>query len=175
MSLLLRLERTVLEIITSDIPLQEKKEKLRSTSGQRAHGCWTQAFLYPEVVVKMNLHEVDREIREGCHGDVISDAKFIQSIRSNWLFRKFFPETEIVNDVVVAERCDINTQRYMNHADHINRIGAAFGLYDIGPSNVGWRKNTPVFIDVGGREPKKFSEIVMKLPIKLSIKGESHA
>lgn len=153
------IETIALSMAAEDIkalsPWSNLTEELKKAFGLKvSSGCYRTAFILDNVVVKVSK-DASRI------AELVSEAKFIQTMRKDKKYGRHFPLTEIfkVGNVTLQIQEKVNmSHKGTNWAmrDKVDDLAGKLGIEDCHEGNYGWKtgKNGkyPVFVDVDFRD-----------------------
>jgi hypothetical protein len=147
---------TLAEMVYTDVrdgnfadAMDRIREVLPNVALKHAQGVYKYVLLVGPWAIKVDKGGI---MGGNAYVSTVGEAMVIQRLQqAHAELAHHFPKTHIVNEItVVQERCDINpsrTRSIRNYA-RINELSRVLDIGDTHEYNVGWRGDTPVFIDV---------------------------
>lgn len=115
-----------------------------------ANGIATRAFIGKEWVLKFDRHNANAHVNQD---SIEEQVRYINDMRRNPMYTRYFPKTYKFGKVVVQECCTVDERLFSRYERQVNKIANLIGMHDVHQNNVGWRKSAkgyePVFIDCG--------------------------
>lgn len=136
------------------------------------HGHRRTVYIGQHHVLKLDNGVMDDELPQWRRSPA-DEAAEIQRLRGT-RYQAMLPETMLVGQrVLVQERFDPNLKQFRRRQPFVEHAARELGIHNVHSDNVGWRGNTPVFLDLDYIGPDLTVILLLKTPKARELQGEA--